>query len=81
VTFLPVSTTFNTHPDSNANVNIAVEVAYSDFRRVDGVLIPFEMEKKVNGINELSVSITGVFFNAALAASEFELNAAENGRD
>ncbi len=44
-TFLPVLTAFNIHPDNNALLDIPTEIRYSNYQNVDGVLVPFHVQK------------------------------------
>lgn len=51
-TFLPVSLGFDIHPDNDVNTNITILVRYSDYRQVNGVSIPFHIQKYLdNGLN------------------------------
>ncbi len=40
-TAIPIAISFPTHPDRNAMSDIPVEVKYSDYRRIGGILILF----------------------------------------
>jgi hypothetical protein len=44
----PLVLFFNSHPDNDAATNIATEVHFSDYRNVQGVSIPFHIQKFVN---------------------------------
>jgi hypothetical protein len=48
VTSQPLSMSFATHPDSDASINIPVEVKYSDYRQVSGAVIAFHIERFLN---------------------------------
>jgi hypothetical protein len=44
-TYLPVALVFQTHPDSDALTNIFVEIDFSNYQSINGVLIPFSVQK------------------------------------
>ena len=71
---LPVAVVFNQHPDDNARVNIPIEVDYSNYQPISGVLVPMHIQKSMNGAPLLDVTLTGVVFNSGLALSEFSVN-------
>lgn len=70
-TYLPVAISFNTHPDSDLNVDIAVEVRYSDYRKTSGITAPFRIRKFINGSLSLDVAVTNVAVNTGLPDSDF----------
>lgn len=71
--FLPIAATFNTHRDLDALVDIPVEIDYSDYRSVKGVLVPFHVEKSVNYSPALDLQFDTVNFNTGITASEFNI--------
>src|SRR4029077_15135321 len=46
---LPVAITFNAHPDNNALTNLPVEIDLSNYQSVNGVQVPFRIQKLFNG--------------------------------
>lgn len=74
-THLPFELDFNTHPDNDFGRNIAVRVLYSDYRTVDGVKIPFHIQKLMNGNPMLDIQLESAKINAGLAASAFVVTA------
>ncbi len=70
---LPVALTFQTHPDNDLNVNIITEVRFSDYRTVNGILIPFSFQKMLNGGVILEATVTSAEVNASLPDSHFTL--------
>ena len=62
-TLLPTSLKFFIHPDDDAKTDIPVEVKFSDYRDVNGVKIPFHIEKFVNGSSFLEINIDSAAFN------------------
>jgi hypothetical protein len=73
-TFLPVELTFDTHADDDALTNIPVEVDFSNYQVVNGVQIPFHIQKFVNGSLFLDLAIQNAILNSGLNASIFSSN-------
>ena len=48
-TLQPVAFDFNAHPDNNALVNIPVEIQFSNYVNLGGVLVPGTVSKYMNG--------------------------------
>jgi hypothetical protein len=62
-TLLPAKLAFATHPDNDANIDISIEIRFSEYQRVNGVLVPFHIEKFLNNLRVLDVRVTDVEFN------------------
>jgi hypothetical protein len=60
---LPAVLTYSVHPDNGADVQIAIEVRYSDYRTVSGVQIPFHIQRLVNGTLQLDILVNSVQIN------------------
>jgi hypothetical protein len=45
---LPIALIFAAHPDNDAGTDIPVQVQFSDYRSVNGVTIPFHIQKFIN---------------------------------
>lgn len=73
-TLLPVATVFNEHPDNNSQVNIAVEVDFSDYQVASGIEVPMHIRRLVNGSPVMDITLTDVQFNTGLTAAEFSTN-------
>ena len=56
-TLLPALLTYSVRPDSGAEVLISVAIRYSDYRLVNGVQVPFHIERFFNGSLQLSIDI------------------------
>jgi len=69
--YLPVAVTFNTHPDSNALLDIPVEMRFSDYRAVNGAQIPFHVQKFLNNSLILDLQFQNVSVNSGLSAGDF----------
>jgi hypothetical protein len=71
-TFLPAAVTFNSHPDSNASLDIPIEVRFSNYRAVNGVQVPFHVQKFLNNGLILDLQFETAVLNTGLAASLFQ---------
>jgi len=71
-TLLPAAVTFNTHPDNNALLDIPIEVRFSDYRAVNGVQVPFHVQKFLNNGLILDLQFQTAVLNTGLAASQFQ---------
>lgn len=60
---LPAVLSYSVRPDNGANVQIAIEVRYSDYRTVDGVRIPFHIERLINGSLQLDIVVSSAQIN------------------
>ena len=70
-TLLPAAVAFNTHPDNNALLDIPVQIQFSDYRPLNGVQIPFHIQKFLNNSLFLDFQIQAVALNSGLSASTF----------
>jgi hypothetical protein len=71
ITSLPVSVSFNTHPDNNAGRDFPVEIKFSDYRIVNGVQIPFHLQKYINGGLVLDLQFEKADLNTGLSSTAF----------
>lgn len=71
---LPVAIAFSTHPDNNANLNIPVEIDFSNYQNVQGVSIPFHVQKFLNGTLLLDLTIQSAQVNTGLTSATFSSN-------
>ena len=72
-TLLPLSISFNTHPDDNALLDIPIEVRFSDYRYVNGAQVPFHIQKYLNNGLTLDFQAQSVTLNSGLSASAFSV--------
>jgi hypothetical protein len=68
-TFLPVAAVFNAHPDNNALTNIPVEIDYSNYQSVDGLMVPFRIQKVFQGVPLLDFAVTSIAVNTGALES------------
>ena len=73
VSFLPVSVDFNMHSDVDVNTSIPVEINFANYQQVNGIQVPFHMERMLNGGVVLDITITSAAFNTGLPDSLFTL--------
>ena len=59
-TYLPISLSYNVHPDENAAQDIPVEVIFSNYHKVSGITVPYRIQRFVNGVLSLDITISGV---------------------
>lgn len=48
-THLPVTVDYSEHPEKSAKADISAEIQYSDYRSVSGAMIPYSIQKYLNG--------------------------------
>jgi hypothetical protein len=72
-TLVPMFITFNAHPDDDASTNIAVEVDFSNYQLVNGILVPFHFTKLWQGNPLLDFTVTNVAVNSGLPDSLFSI--------
>jgi hypothetical protein len=77
---LPVALDFNIHPESNAGVDLQVEIRFSNYQQVSGLLLPMHLGKFVDGSEVLDLNLAGVSLNTGLLPSEFAVSAASGGQ-
>jgi hypothetical protein len=73
-TLLPVAITFNAHPDDNAITNFPVEVDFSDYQVLNGILVPTRIQRSLQGNVLVDITISGASFNTGLPLSDFTIN-------
>jgi uncharacterized protein involved in high-affinity Fe2+ transport len=73
-TLLPAAVTFNAHPDNNSATNLLIEVDFSNYQTVNGVVVPMHIQKYQQGNLMVDVAVTGALFNTGLPLSIFTIN-------
>lgn len=71
--FLPSAFLFNVHPNDDSRENIAVEVDFSAYQALNGVQVPFRIQRYVAGNLGFDFSVTSVQFNSGLPDSLFAI--------
>jgi hypothetical protein len=72
-TALPLAITFQAHPDTNALSNLPVEVRFANYQNVNGVMVPFRIQKLQNGSLMLDVTVQSATINSGLSAADFTI--------
>jgi hypothetical protein len=70
-TLLPTAVAFATHPDNNELLDIPIEISYSDYRLINGVQVPFHVQRFLNNGLVLDLQFQNVTFNSGLTPSQF----------
>jgi hypothetical protein len=70
---LPVAVRFNIYPDNDTNVRIPVEIIFSDYRVVNGIHVPFHIQKYLQNVLNLDLTITSATFNSGLTSTTFQV--------
>jgi len=70
---LPVAVIFNTHPDDDYGRDIPNEVRFSDYRSVSGVMVPFHIQRWMQGMLNTELTVTTATINSGLTDSDFTL--------
>ena len=77
--FLPLVLDLNTHPDTDANRNIPVEIQFGNFQSLSGGLVPLRVQRYLQGSLLLDLVVTNVSINSGVPQSVFTLPAASTG--
>jgi hypothetical protein len=70
-TLLPAAIAFNIHADNNQLLDIPIEIRFSSYQAVNGVQVPFHVQKYLNNGLILDFQATSVTLNSGLSASAF----------
>lgn len=62
-TLLPASTEYVIHADNDLHVQIPVRIVYSNYQTVSGLPIPLRIDRYVNGVLQLSITLTTASLN------------------
>jgi hypothetical protein len=73
--FLPRKMSYLRRLAAGAIPRIPVEVSYTDYQQVSGILYPFQIQKNFNGTPWATIVITGVKLNTGLSDSDFPVTA------
>jgi hypothetical protein len=65
----PLVLKFNAHPDDDSSTDIPTEIHFSDYRLVNGVTVPFHIQKFINNGLVLDLQITSVQINPTFTSS------------
>jgi hypothetical protein len=62
-TMLPIVMAYSVRPDDGTPAAIAMEIDYADYRMVNGVQVPFSIQRYVNGSLQLAITVTSAQIN------------------
>jgi hypothetical protein len=66
----PVALDFNIHPDSDATIDIPVEIRFSNYTNANGVWVPFTVERYVNSTLTLTLQVASASSTPAGSANQ-----------
>jgi hypothetical protein len=66
----PVVFDFTSHPDVDAGTDISIEIRFSNYTNVNGVWIPFTVQRYVNSSLALTLRVQTATPNAAIAVGQ-----------
>jgi hypothetical protein len=72
-TLLPVAVTYITHPDSNAAIDIPVEIQFSNYQTAGNSQVPFRVQHFLNNVLFLDIELQTVSVNTGLTSTTFSL--------
>ncbi len=73
-TFLPLAVIFNAHPDNTAGTNLLVEVDFSNYQVMNGILVPTHIQRFSQGNLLADITVSGAAFNTGIPLSIFTNN-------
>ena len=59
--------------DNDTNFSEKIEILFTDYRSVSGVLVPFSQSTYADGLLRSTIALTSIVFNSGLADSEFSV--------
>ena len=74
-TSAPVAFDFTMHSDGGYGLDIPVEIQFSDYQKLSGILMPSHIEKLINNSPVLDLYVTGVALNTNLSVTDFTVPA------
>ena len=72
-TLLPTALAFNTHPDNDLGVNLAVQVTYAGYQTFGGLVAPARIQQFLQGSLFLDLSVTATKANNGFGPGDFQL--------
>jgi hypothetical protein len=70
---LPLALDFNTHLDIDLNANIPVEVQFGSYQSAGGILVPFRVQRFLQGTLNLDLTLVQAAVNSGVSPSTFTL--------
>ena len=69
---LMLGVAYKTHADNNMNVDLLSEVRFADYRLMNGIEVPFHIQRLQGGALLTDISVTGVSFNTGSSDDRFQ---------
>jgi hypothetical protein len=73
---LPLAVGLNAHPDDNAAADIPAEIRFTNYQVVNGVQVPYRIQRFLQNTLYLDITLTGAAINSGVVGSDFELQGA-----
>jgi len=73
-TLLPLASVFNAYPDTGVGPTISVEIDFSNYQSLSGVLVPLHIQRYSQGNLLADITVSGAAFNTGLPLSLFTIN-------
>jgi len=70
---LPTAIVFNSYPDNDPNTSLGIEVDFSNYETLGGVVVPTHIQKSLQGNVMYDITVTQAQINSGLPASMFFL--------
>jgi len=71
-TFQVVATLDMGHPDDKAGIDFPHEMLFSDYRTINGILVPFSITERIAGQTTWTIQLSQISFNAGLGDTDFQ---------
>jgi hypothetical protein len=71
--YLPVAVAFDVHPDSDAGLDIPVEIQFAGWHAVSGIQAPSRIQKFIEGSLVLDLGVGTTLINTGIAQSDFTI--------
>jgi len=73
-TLLPSAILYNVHPDKDATANIPVEIDFSNYQAINGIVVPMRIQKYMQGTLTIDLTVISAVFNSGVSLSNFSVN-------
>jgi len=73
VSFLPLAIDFKVHPDRDTNTDIPVEILFANYQTINGIKVPFHIQRMLDGGVVLDIGVTSAVFNTGILDGSFTL--------
>src|SRR5208337_1172724 len=77
---LPMVLDFTAHADNNPNINLPAEIQFGNFQKASGGLLPFHIQRFIQGTLTHDFTVTSVLLNSGVPDSQFATPCAPGGQ-